>query len=378
MKNQMKGKKGITLIALVISILVILILAGVTIATLTGDNGLLTKASDAKNKTGEATAKEKVQLAWSSAYTEYLENYYKSSNVNKDSYLSVNNVNKHLDENDRPITSITKENDNYIIEYKGYTFSINEGGRIGTVTKGNSAEIAAVSDNIGKSVNYGVSYTGTGSGWQILYADENNVFLITKGYLTPRRFSNNERDAYSGTVEFSDLTKYPAVADGWLYKIYGQNFSSSKTNMRLTAFLLDSTNLNWSQFNNNYSKWVIGGPTLEMLVASYNATISENNKVTIENLNSNGYPYTFNSTTPLPNENNGATRPWNIENGYWLAGPGNKYEHCILCNTTTGTTGEHPWDAGLAFRPVVCLKSNVSLRWNESTSEYDLESSVKY
>ena len=38
MKNQIKGKKGITLIALVITIIVILILAGVTIATLTGDN----------------------------------------------------------------------------------------------------------------------------------------------------------------------------------------------------------------------------------------------------------------------------------------------------------------------------------------------------
>ena len=38
---------GITLIALVITIIVLLILAGVTIATLTGDNGLLTKASEA-------------------------------------------------------------------------------------------------------------------------------------------------------------------------------------------------------------------------------------------------------------------------------------------------------------------------------------------
>jgi len=38
MKNQIKGEKGITLIALVITIIVILILAGVTIATLTGDN----------------------------------------------------------------------------------------------------------------------------------------------------------------------------------------------------------------------------------------------------------------------------------------------------------------------------------------------------
>ena len=40
---QQKKEKGITLIALVITIIVLLILAGVTVATLTGDNGLLTK-----------------------------------------------------------------------------------------------------------------------------------------------------------------------------------------------------------------------------------------------------------------------------------------------------------------------------------------------
>ena len=38
MKNKLKNVRGITLIALVISIVVILILAGVTIATLTGEN----------------------------------------------------------------------------------------------------------------------------------------------------------------------------------------------------------------------------------------------------------------------------------------------------------------------------------------------------
>ena len=44
----MKRTKGITLIALVITIVVILILAGVTIATLTGDNRIITKSTDSK------------------------------------------------------------------------------------------------------------------------------------------------------------------------------------------------------------------------------------------------------------------------------------------------------------------------------------------
>jgi len=42
------NNKGITLIALVITIIVLLILAGVAIATLTGDNGILTKAASSK------------------------------------------------------------------------------------------------------------------------------------------------------------------------------------------------------------------------------------------------------------------------------------------------------------------------------------------
>ncbi len=53
-----KKEKGITLVALVITIIVLLILAGVSIATLTGDNGILTKASEAKEKTEAASRKE--------------------------------------------------------------------------------------------------------------------------------------------------------------------------------------------------------------------------------------------------------------------------------------------------------------------------------
>lgn len=61
MKKQSKNK-GITLIALVITIIVLLILAGVSISTLTGDNGLLTQASKAKHQTKLAELKENLQM----------------------------------------------------------------------------------------------------------------------------------------------------------------------------------------------------------------------------------------------------------------------------------------------------------------------------
>ena len=65
-KNQIKvNNKGITLIALVITIIVLLILVGVTIAMLTGENGILNKANTAKIKNEHAQVKEAMSLAYS-------------------------------------------------------------------------------------------------------------------------------------------------------------------------------------------------------------------------------------------------------------------------------------------------------------------------
>ena len=63
MKLNLKERKGITLIALVITIIVLLILAGVSVAMLTGQNGILTQANNAKTSTANKSAEEKVKLA---------------------------------------------------------------------------------------------------------------------------------------------------------------------------------------------------------------------------------------------------------------------------------------------------------------------------
>lgn len=72
----MKNQRGITLIALVITIIVLLILAGVSIAMLTGENGILTRADDAAEETAFATARENVANAINEAMTEYYGNTY--------------------------------------------------------------------------------------------------------------------------------------------------------------------------------------------------------------------------------------------------------------------------------------------------------------
>ena len=57
MKNNKKMSKGITLIALVVTIIVLLILAGISIMMLTGDNGILKRAGQAKEVTDIAQMK---------------------------------------------------------------------------------------------------------------------------------------------------------------------------------------------------------------------------------------------------------------------------------------------------------------------------------
>ena len=63
-KEELKcNKKGITLISLVVTIVVLLILAGVSIGMLTGDNGILKQASEAKKQTETASKNEKYDLS---------------------------------------------------------------------------------------------------------------------------------------------------------------------------------------------------------------------------------------------------------------------------------------------------------------------------
>lgn len=65
MKEKLRERRGITLIALVITIIVLLLLASVSIAMLTGENGILTRASEAKVETRGGAVQEARDL-WKS------------------------------------------------------------------------------------------------------------------------------------------------------------------------------------------------------------------------------------------------------------------------------------------------------------------------
>lgn len=62
-----RTERGITLIALIITIIVLLILAGISLSLIMGEGGILKRATDAKEKTEEAEEKEKIELAIISA-----------------------------------------------------------------------------------------------------------------------------------------------------------------------------------------------------------------------------------------------------------------------------------------------------------------------
>ena len=77
----MKDQKGITLIALVITIIVLLILAGISIAMLTGDEGILTKASDSTVENDIGSAKDQVAMEANTALEEYYDAKYVSNTL---------------------------------------------------------------------------------------------------------------------------------------------------------------------------------------------------------------------------------------------------------------------------------------------------------
>ncbi len=96
---------GITLIALVITIIILLILAGISIATLTGQNGLVTKANTAKTETEEKSAKEKINLAILGSITE-------------DQHLNIEDFEKEIERLGGIVTEKTEET--ITVEMDGY------------------------------------------------------------------------------------------------------------------------------------------------------------------------------------------------------------------------------------------------------------------
>ena len=78
---MLKSNKGVTLVALVITIIVLLILAGVSISLVVGDNGVLNNATSAVDETNEGTAREELEMAISSCQADFFAYYATEDNT---------------------------------------------------------------------------------------------------------------------------------------------------------------------------------------------------------------------------------------------------------------------------------------------------------
>ena len=109
---------GITLIALIITIIVLLILAGVTINVVVGDNGVLTQAQKAKVETDFTKEKEAIEMAIVSSYTE-ASNYTKIGSAQLQNELGKNFDDYIFNENADGTFTIKLENREYQVSETG-------------------------------------------------------------------------------------------------------------------------------------------------------------------------------------------------------------------------------------------------------------------
>ena len=167
--NKLKNKKGITLIALVVTVVVLIILAGVSINAVLGDNGIIKKANQAASVTKEAEVKEAINRTILEFYLtndyETLEDFLKA----KAEDGSIDSVTKNAD------GTLTVKKGEYSVTVENKTNSSNgssSGGSTGGETQTPEitvGEIKVVADS-----------TGTGSA----ITDVASVYLGNTLYIT--------------------------------------------------------------------------------------------------------------------------------------------------------------------------------------------------
>ena len=165
-KKIIEKNRGITLIALVITIIVLLILAGVSIAMLTGDNGILTQANEAKVEMAIGTVKEQLKLLQA-------EKRIEEEKVTPETLLSDGKVSRIVKEG---------ENDQY---YMYYTLKENSFEGMQGLGKGNIAslkDIFLIDDNL--NVKY-IASNGKEYGDEIkekILDDETEIRFSSKAF----------------------------------------------------------------------------------------------------------------------------------------------------------------------------------------------------
>ena len=333
MKGKISNKllnenKGITLIALVITIVVLLILAGVTIAMLTGENGILTQAQNAKTVTENKNAEEKVKLAIMAARSQTQD---ASLNLDKLKTEVTTNYGGQVEGTEFPVTVVID----------GKSFRINsEGNEFEekvTIEEGNGT-------NVGDVIAV-TSTKGTTEEFYVLSYDEGTKkakALAKYNLMVGEIYDSNGNK--TGDVDTS-ATKYGLQEEtmkGW---VEGQGsrgtvaFSSSK--------YWDGT---YTPQGNSSYPWVYNNKSnLYQYVESYKTLLGNTDKVSEVSLAS------YEDIKAL--WSNKSSYPWLCNTTFWL-GSASSSSYGSVWGVITGgyfSGGISSTDSVLGVRPVITV-----------------------
>ncbi len=195
LKNKSKNIKGITLIALVITIIVLLILAGITINMMTSQDGILSKTILAKGKMNEAEIEEKIKLAVTKAQ------------INENG-LDKNELKDELNQYFGDKYTLTENSDgSCVIEVEGVIYKVDSNGNI----LNNKYELATsedgtISDSSGDSLSNYIIYGNSTQNEEP--SPENPVEIESVGEKTANLFDKNNAKLFNGYVNAGKLNAY--------------------------------------------------------------------------------------------------------------------------------------------------------------------------
>ena len=218
-------------------------------------------------------------------------------------------------------------------------------------------------------------------GWRIFYADESNIYLIADDYIhydycpvgaKGTAVTRNSDYKLSFDNVYNDYTGSANITDTrikkWIQKYLDVAPSSTNTNIRAVAFMLDETRWSVKYANPSYAEYAIGGPTLEMFVASYNKEHPE--KPMYCSANSTGYYISWsNGGTDYyisgldKSESLYVISDTSKASAMWVGSPSASDTYSLVYVYYSGNVGYSYFyiDRTPGFRPIVCLNSDIQL-----------------
>ena len=367
---------------------------------LSGDNGVLQRATDAKTKSDEAQIRERIQLAYHSALTGGQGSYTKDTLM--DELKKEFETDYDVDDSDNKNWKMKAHGQEIIIPAGKQDNQNNDKVTIKVGTT-NLKEVSDLTTLYGETTDYS---SVNGVQWQLFYDDNSCIYLIASDYVPISTLANellpnellqgNELDrdtfyeswftdsSYAGTimtnapwnngVGSSSITSNPQTNSYLKWVNSSVVNTSNNPNIKAVAFMMDRDK--WSNFKGiAEGAYAIGGPTLEMFVKSYNASSSHTVKlgtyetVDSSNANESGYKVKIgdgswsNSVSGLDtSSDNMWVKTSNTKaTGMWLAAPSSDQAINICCVNYNGQLTNIFVDEGtLGFRPLVSIpKSSI-------------------